>query len=105
MTPDDCIKVMAERIVRDYDPVKIILFGSHARGEAGPESDIDLLVVLPAVANKREAAVAIRRLLTDLPAPKDIVVTTPEEIARRGELVGTVLRPALREGKVLCERS
>jgi predicted nucleotidyltransferase len=105
MTPDDCIKVMAERIVRDYDPVKIILFGSHARGEAGPESDIDLLVVLPEVANKRQAAVVIRRLLTDLPMPKDIVVTTPEEIARRGDLVGTVLRPALREGKVLYERS
>jgi predicted nucleotidyltransferase len=96
---------MAERIVRDYDPVKIILFGSHARGEAGPESDIDLLVVLPEVANKRQAAVAIRRVLRDLPVPKDIVVTTPEEIARRGDLVGTVLRPALREGKVLYERS
>ncbi|HEX9867910.1 MAG TPA: nucleotidyltransferase domain-containing protein [Candidatus Tectomicrobia bacterium] len=105
MTPDDCIKVMAERIVRDYDPVKIILFGSHARGEAGLESDIDLLVVLPEVANKRHAVVAIRRLLTDLLMPKDIVVTTPEEIARRGDLVGTVLRPALREGKVLYERS
>jgi predicted nucleotidyltransferase len=96
---------MAERIVRDYDPAKIILFGSHARGEAGLESDIDLLVVLPEVANKRQAAVAIRRVLRDLPVPKDIVVTTPEEIARRGDLVGTVLRPALREGKVLYERS
>jgi predicted nucleotidyltransferase len=96
---------MAERIVRDCDPAKIILFGSHARGEAGLESDIDLLVVLPEVANKRQAAVAIRRILRDLPVPKDIVVTTPEEIARRGDLVGTVLRPALREGKVLYERS
>jgi predicted nucleotidyltransferase len=105
MTPADYIQIMAERIIQDYDPVKIILFGSHARGEAGPESDIDLLVVLPEIANKRQAAVAIRRVLTDLPVPKDIVVTTPEEIARRGDLVGTVLRPALREGKVLYERS
>ena len=105
MPPADYIQVMAERIVRDYDPVKIILFGSHARGEAGPESDIDLLVVLPEVANKRQAAVAIRRAFTDLPVPKDIVVTTPEEIARRGDVVGTVLRSALREGKVLYERS
>jgi uncharacterized protein len=105
MTPADYIQIMAERIIQDYDPVKIILFGSHARGEAGPESDIDLLVVLPEIANKRQAAVAIRRILTDLPVPKDIVVTTPEEIARRGDLVGTVLRPALREGKVLYERS
>jgi predicted nucleotidyltransferase len=105
MTPADYIQIMAERIIQDYDPVKIILFGSHARGEAGPESDIDLLVVLPEIANKHQAAVAIRRVLTDLPVPKDIVVTTPEEIARRGDLVGTVLRPALREGKVLYERS
>ena len=105
MAPADYIQVMAERIVQDFDPVKIILFGSHARGEAGPESDIDLLVVLPEVANKRQAAVAIRRALADLPVTKDIVVTTPEEIARRGDLVGTVLRPALREGKVLYEGS
>jgi predicted nucleotidyltransferase len=105
MTPAECIKVMTERIVRDYQPVKIILFGSHARGEASPESDIDLLIVLPAVANKRQAAVAIRRMLADLPLPKDIIVATPEEIARRGDLVGTVLRPALREGKVLYQRS
>jgi uncharacterized protein len=105
MTPADYIQVMAERIVQDFDPVKIILFGSHARGEAGPESDIGLLVVLPEVANKRQAAVAIRRALTGLPVTKDIVVTTPEEIARRGDLVGTVLRPALREGKVLYEGS
>ena len=51
------------------------------------------------------AAVAIRRALADLPVCKDIVVTTPEEITRRGDLIGTVLRPALREGKVLYERS
>ena len=47
----------------------------------------------------------IRRALADLPVCKDIVVTTPEEIIRRGDLIGTVLRPALREGKVLYERS
>jgi predicted nucleotidyltransferase len=105
MTPGECITVMMDRIVRDCHPLKIILFGSHARGEAGPESDLDLLVVLPEVASRRQSAVKIRCLLTDLPVPKDIVVTTPEEIARRGDLVGTVLRPALREGKVLYERS
>jgi len=83
---------------------QIILFGSHARGEATDESDVDLLVVLSEVRDKRQAAVEIRRVLADLPVSKDIIVTTPDEIARRGHLVGTILRPALREGKVLYGR-
>lgn len=101
MTATDWIQAMTDRIVQDFHPVRLILFGSHARGDAGPESDIDLLVVLPQVTDKRRVAVEIRRALADLPVCKDIIVTTPEEIARRGNLVGTVLRPALREGKVL----
>ena len=51
------------------------------------------------------AAVDIRRTLGDLPVCKDIVVATPEEIARRGHLAGTVLRSALREGKIVYERA
>ncbi len=95
---------MADRLVRQFGPLRIILFGSRARGEAGPHSDVDLLVVLPHVADKRQAAIAMRQALADLPVCKDIIVTTPEEIARRGQLVGTVLRWALREGKVVYER-
>jgi predicted nucleotidyltransferase len=101
MTTSDLIQTMIDRIVQDFHPLRIILFGSHARGDTRPDSDIDLLVVFPQVANKRLAAVAIRRILADLPVCKDVVVTTPEEITRRGNLVGTILRPALREGKVL----
>ena len=98
MTAAVLIQIMTERIVPDFHLLRLILFGSHARGDASPASDIDLLVVLPQVANKRLAAVAIRRALADLPVCKDIVVTTPGEITRRGDLIGTVLRPALREG-------
>ena len=95
---------MTERIVRGFHPLRVILFGSHARGEAGPHSDVDLLIVLPHVVDKRRAAVDILRALGDFTVPTDIVVTTPDEIGRRGDLVGTVLRPALRDGKVLYER-
>jgi predicted nucleotidyltransferase len=105
MMTADLIETMTDRIVRDFHPLRLILFGSHARGDARPDSDVDLLVVLSQAANKRLVAVEIRRALADLPVCKDIIVTTPEEIARRGDLVGTVLRPALREGKVLYERS
>ena len=101
MTTADWIPILVERIVRDFQPLQIILFGSQARGEARPDSDTDLLVVLAAVADKRRAAVEIMRILRDLPVGVDVIVTTPGEIARRGQVVGTVLRPALREGKVL----
>jgi len=104
MSVDSHIVTMTDRIVRAFDPVRIVLFGSHGRGEAGRDSDVDLLVVLPRVDDQRRAAIAIRRLLADLPVAKDIVVTTPEEIAARGHLVGTILRPALREGTVVYER-
>jgi predicted nucleotidyltransferase len=104
-TATEWIQRITERIVRNFDPLQIILFGSHARGEARPDSDIDLLVVFAHVTNKRQAAINVRRALTDFPVPKDIIVTSPEEIARRGDLVGTVLRPALQEGKTLYDRS
>jgi predicted nucleotidyltransferase len=104
MATAELISSMAGHIVRHFDPLRIVLFGSHARGDAEPGSDVDLLVVLPEVADKRQAAIAIRRSLATWPVSKDIIVTTPDEIARRGHLVGTVLRPALREGKVLYER-
>ena len=98
------ISTMVDRIVGAFQPLRIILFGSHARGTATEWSDVDLLVILPNVSDKRDTAIEIRRVLGDLPVCKDIVVATPEEVARRGHLVGTVLRSALREGKVLYER-
>ena len=94
-----------ERITRRFNPLRILLFGSWARGEAHVDSDIDLLIVLPHVVDKRQAAILIGNALSDLPVSKDIVVTTPAEIAARGKVVGNVLRPALREGKVIYERA
>ena len=105
MVSDASINMIVERIVERFHPQRVILFGSHARGQAGPDSDVDLLVVFPEVSNKREAAIQIRRILSDLTIPTDIIVTSPDEIRERGDLVGTVLRPALREGKVVYERA
>ena len=104
MTSAEYIPEIVQRIVERFQPLRIILFGSQARGEAHPDSDIDLLVVLPTVENKRKSAIAMRRALLDLPVAEDIIVTTPEEIQRRGHLVSSILRPALREGRVLYDR-
>ncbi len=96
-----------ERVVERFDPLKVILFGSLARGEVNYDSDIDLLVVFEHVEweDKRELAVDIRRALAGIPVPLDIIVTDVDEIDRQGHIVGTVLRPALREGRVAYERS
>ena len=101
----EVIPALVARIVRDFEPVKIILFGSQARGEARWDSDVDLLVVLPSAPVKHKAAVAIRRALRDVPVAKDIIVSTPDEIARYGDMVGRILRPAHREGRVLHTRA
>ena len=98
------ISIMVDRIVGAFQPARVVLFGSHARGTATEWSDIDLLVILPKVSDKRNATIEIRRALGDLPVCKDIVVATPAEVVRRGHLVGTTLRSALREGKILYER-
>ena len=102
---NEIISTMTERIVRDFHPMQIILFGSHARGEAHPQSDIDLLVVFSELADKRKTAVDIRPALADLPVGKDIIVATPEELERQRDSVRSVLRAAQREGRILYERS
>ena len=102
---NELISTMTERIVRAFNPVQIILFGSHARGDAHPQSDVDLLVVFSELADKRKTAVDIRRALADLPVAKDILVTTPEELARQHDWIGTILRTAQREGEILYERN
>jgi len=96
---------MARTIVRQFHPARIILFGSQTRGDADFNSDIDLLVVFPEEIDKRKTAIAIRRSLSDFNVPKDILITTPAEIVQRGNLIGTVLHTALREGKVIYERT
>lgn len=96
---------MVRRIVSRFQPDKIILFGSHARGDAGPNSDVDLLIVMPFSGSKREKQVEVRLALRSIRIPKDIVVTTPEEFLWRQEIPGTIERPAALEGRVLYARS
>jgi predicted nucleotidyltransferase len=95
---------MVERIVRRFAPDRIILFGSHATGRAGPDSDVDLLVVMTPSRSKADQELEILRLLRRFRVPKDVVVTTPEDFAWRQKVPGTIERPAAREGRVLYAR-
>lgn len=104
MTTAEIIPTMVDRIVGQFQPTSILLFGSRARGDASESSDVDLLVVLKEVPDKRQATIEIRRSLSDLPVSKDIVVATQDEVAKRGHVVGTIIHAALREGRVVYER-
>lgn len=98
------IQEMVRRIVRQFRPERVILFGSHARGEAGPDSDVDLLVVMR-VRGLRKQGIQIRVALHDIRVPKDVIVTSPEDFEWRKDVPGTIEYPAAREGKVLYARS
>lgn len=95
------IQKMVSRIVKGFQPERVILFGSHARGEGGRDSDVDLLIVMPVEGSRREKAIEIGVALHDIRVPKDIIVTTPEDFEWRKNIAGTIERPAAIEGKTL----
>lgn len=98
---DATLDEMIRRIVDRFDPVRIYLFGSRARGDARPDSDYDLLVVLDRCSDRRAAAVAIRHALRDMLAGKDILVATAAELDERP---GLLVEQVLREGNSVYER-
>ncbi|NPV87631.1 MAG: nucleotidyltransferase domain-containing protein [Anaerolineae bacterium] len=95
---------ITRRILAVSKPEKIILFGSHARGDARDDSDLDLLVVLEGVEKPRAESVRLLRALRGLAVPVDILVTTPQRLERYRHTNGLVYQSALLEGKVIYER-
>lgn len=96
---------IVQRILRVCTPEQVVLFGSHARGDAHEDSDIDLLVVANAVDAPRQESVRLRQALRGLGVPIDVIVTTPQQLERYRTSIGLIYEPALREGKLLYERA
>lgn len=94
-----------DRLVKGFHPVRIILFGSQARGQADARSDIDLLVVCPFSGSRQELMLQMDRSLKGLEIARDILVMQPEEFERDKDIPGTIARPASQEGVVLYERN
>lgn len=97
-------------VVRDVvayaEPVEVIVFGSVARGDDGPDSDIDLLVVIPKVEpGERHLLMGRIRAAISAHVPIDVFVATPEEFAERRDVQGSLLYWPAREGRVVYERA
>lgn len=101
MVPSETIKRMTERIVERFAPQKVILLGSHARGDATADSDVDFLVVMPFSGSRLNLCIEIRKVLFGFGVPKDVMVLTPQEYEAYKDQPGTIAYPAAHEGRVL----
>jgi predicted nucleotidyltransferase len=104
MVSAEVLHRITERLLHQFQPHRIILFGSQARGIVDDRSDVDILVVCPIENNRRALMVAMDRALKGLGIARDIVVLSPEEFERDRHIPGSIARPAFLEGKILYER-
>jgi predicted nucleotidyltransferase len=102
MISEDQIRAAVAILVREAQPERVILFGSYARGEAKPDSDLDLLVVEREVRHQQAEMARLRRALSPLRIPVDLLVTDLTRLSSSwADFPGSYLYDALREGKVL----
>lgn len=102
MQPDEAkLEELVKRIVDAVHPLRIILFGSAARGEMTPDSDLDVLVVMPDGTHRLHTAQLLHRRMLGLGMSVDILVATPCDLDRYGQVAGLIYRTILEEGRVV----
>ena len=97
------LQTAVQRLVAALNPKKIILFGSYAYGQPGPDSDVDLLVVMETDQRPIQRIIAVSELLSPRPFPVDIVVRTPAELVRDLQRVDPFMHEVVEKGRVLYE--
>jgi predicted nucleotidyltransferase len=105
MDLSETIQKAAERLHVARPQATIILFGSHARRAARPESDADFLVVQPEVVSRREEMTALSNLLRPLRLPADVLVASRRTFEKWSAIPGTIYHTARTEGRVLYGES
>ena len=97
-TPE-VVEQLVRRIIELVHPLRIILFGSAARGKMESDSDIDVLVVMPEGVHRRRTAQLLYRQIRGLGVPFDILVATPDDLERHKDNIGLIYQSILREGR------
>ena len=100
--PQKAIDQVVQQIVEKFKPQKIILFGSYARGNPRPESDVDLLVVMDTPLREVQQAIQICQQI-EYRFGLDLIVHTPKYLAERVKMGDSFLRDVIKEGKVIYE--
>ena len=95
------LKKIIRRIVKVAKPEKIIMFGSAAKGQMGPNSDVDLLVIKRGKFHRGRLTDRIYMNMHGVGQAVDVIVVTPEDVERYKDSYALVIYPALREGKVV----
>ncbi len=98
------LQEVVERVVAVAHPVRIVLFGSAAREEAGPHSDIDLLVIVEEPVHRGHLTGQIYMNLLGVEHAVDVVVVTPEDVERYRSTPSLIIKPALAEGQIIYDR-
>ncbi len=104
MTQAALLDHVTKTIVERFRPKRIVVFGSHARGEAHQDSDLDLFIEMETTHRPPDRAIEVSEVFGLRPWPMDIVVYTPEEVRRLRHVNGTLLSIIEKEGKVLYEQ-
>ena len=103
MITQEQINEITNRIVENFRPQKIILFGSYANGTPTEESDLDLLIIKDSDLPSRVQNRKVRKILSDLRVPVDVIVKTAQEFETYKDIIGTVVYPASKFGRVIYE--
>jgi len=105
MSDEELARRLAERLIGEFQPLRVVWFGSRALGTGGPGSDFDLLVIETDPVSKRDEMQCLRRAVHALPYPVDVWVMGEQEFEETKDVIGGLAYPAHKYGVVLYENA
>ncbi len=105
MLNDKALQQITSNVLKVSNPNKIIMFGSYARKEADEDSDLDLLIIEQEIVDRGKEMITIRNAIGDVGIGVDVIVCSESYVKEWGHVRNTLVHQALKEGKILYEKS